>query len=125
MTGQRPPKRPNILLIMCDQLRQDALGCYGNNTVRTPHIDTLAEQGTRLTNMFAAYPVCAPNRASLVTGRYPTVHRLRTNGQRLPADELTLMQILRGHGYATYGTMTDPFGKRPQRNIQRSQSLYI
>jgi arylsulfatase A-like enzyme len=110
MTEQPPADRPNILLLMCDQLRQDTLGCYGNPIVHTPHIDALAEQGVRFGNMFAAYPVCAPNRASLVTGRYPSVHRLRTNGQRLPEDELTLMQILRDQGYATYGTGKMHFG---------------
>jgi arylsulfatase len=110
MAEQHPPSRPNILLLMCDQLRQDALGCYGNNVVRTPRVDLLAERGVRFTNMFAAYPVCAPNRASLITGRYPSVHRLRTNGQRLPEDELTLMQILREQGYATYGTGKMHFG---------------
>jgi arylsulfatase len=103
-------RRPNILFLMCDQLRQDALGCYGNPVVRTPRIDGLAGEGVRFSNMFAAYPVCAPNRASLVTGRYPTVHRLRTNGQRLPESERTLMQILRDAGYATYGTGKMHFG---------------
>ena len=112
MPEQRPSnsRPPNILLLMCDQLRQDALGCYGNPIVRTPHIDALAGQGVRFDNMFAAYPVCAPNRASIVTGRYPSVHRLRTNGQRLPKTEQTLMQILRNSGYATYGTGKMHFG---------------
>ena len=101
---------PNILILMCDQLRKDALGCYGNPVVRTPHIDTLAGEGVRFERMFAAYPVCAPNRASLITGRYPSVHRLRTNGQRLPEGELTLMEVLHGAGYATYGTGKMHFG---------------
>jgi arylsulfatase len=101
---------PNILMLMCDQLRKDALGCYGNPVIRTPHIDALAEGGVRFERMFAAYPVCAPNRASIVTGRYPSVHRLRSNGQRLPQAEVTLMEVLRDAGYATYGAGKMHFG---------------
>ena len=103
-------QRPNILLFMCDQLRKDALGCYGNSVVQTPHIDALAEGGVRFERMFAAYPVCAPNRASIITGRYPSVHRLRSNGQRLPQTEVTLMEVLREAGYATYGAGKMHFG---------------
>jgi arylsulfatase A-like enzyme len=105
-----PENRPNILLLMCDQLRKDALGCYGNPVVRTPHVDALAEGGVRFEHMYAAYPVCAPNRASIITGRYPSVHRLRTNGQRLPEGEVTLMEVLRDAGYATYGAGKMHFG---------------
>lgn len=106
--------RPNILFITADQLRADALGCYGNPVVQTPHIDALAQQGARLTRMFTAYPVCAPNRGSMVTGRYPTIHGLRANGMRLPADELTLMQHLAAYGYRTYGTGKMHFGPQWQ-----------
>ena len=101
---------PNILFITCDQLRKDALGCYGNETVRTANIDRLARQGVRFERVFAALPVCAPNRASMATGRYPSVHGLRTNGTVLPHTELTLMEVLRGAGYATYGTGKMHFG---------------
>ena len=88
-------QHPNILFITADQLRADALGCYGNPVIDTPNIDALAAGGVRFARMFAAYPVCAPNRASIVTGRYPSVHRLRTNGKRLPQGEVTLMEVLR------------------------------
>ena len=105
---------PNILFITADQLRKDALGCYGNAAIQTPTIDRLAEQGVRFDQTFAAYPVCAPNRASIVTGRYPSVHRLRSNGRRLPMDELTLMQVLRDQGYRTYGSGKMHFGPQWQ-----------
>jgi arylsulfatase A-like enzyme len=100
----------NVLFIMADQLRRDALGCYGNPVVQTPHIDGLAEGGVRFDDMYAAYPVCAPNRASIITGRYPSVHRLRANGMRLPADAVTLMKVLRDVGYGTYGAGKMHFG---------------
>ena len=105
---------PNILFITADQLRKDALGCYGNAAIQTPTIDRLAEQGVRFDQTFAAYPVCAPNRASIVTGRYPSVHRLGSNGRRLPMDELTLMQVLRDQGYRTYGSGKMHFGPQWQ-----------
>ena len=104
----------NVLLISADQLRQDALHCYGNAVVQTPNIDALAARGVRFGHMFAAYPVCAPNRASIVTGRYPSVHRLRSNGMRLPAAELTLMQVLRAAGYGVYGSGKMHFGPQWQ-----------
>lgn len=100
----------NILMITCDQLRKDALGCYGNPIVQTPNIDRIAASGVRYEQTFTAYPVCAPNRASLATGRYPTVHGLRNNGIILPPTELTLMEVLRRRGYATYGVGKMHFG---------------
>ena len=107
-------ERPNILLIMADQLRLDSLGCYGHPVVQTPNIDRLAATGVRFDSMFAAYPVCAPNRASIATGRYPSVHRLRSNGMRLPRSEQTLMETLRLAGYRTYGSGKMHFGPQWQ-----------
>lgn len=101
---------PNVLLITCDQLRKQALGCFGNEIVQTPNIDRLAALGVRFDHAFAAYPVCAPNRASIATGRYPSVHGVNTNGIFLPEDEITLMEILRQRGYATYGAGKMHFG---------------
>ena len=103
-------KRPNILLITTDQHRKDALGCYDNPVIRTPNIDRLAACGVRFTRAFAACPVCAPNRASIATGRYPSIHGLWTNGVALGKSELTVMQVLRRSGYATYGAGKMHFG---------------
>ncbi len=98
------PKRPNILFITCDQLRKDALGCYGNPVIRTPHIDSIAESGCRFESMFVVSPACAPSRASIATGRYPSVHGLKLNGVCLPESEITMMETFRKAGYRTYGT---------------------
>lgn len=101
---------PNVLLITCDQLRKQSLGCFGNEIVQTPNIDRLAAQGVRFDHAFAANPVCAPNRASIATGRYPTIHGLVRNGTALSDAEITLMEVLRERGYATYGVGKMHFG---------------
>ncbi|MDE2912299.1 MAG: sulfatase-like hydrolase/transferase [Paracoccaceae bacterium] len=94
-------ERPNVLMIICDQLRADWLGYAGHPHVRTPNIDTLAARGTRFTNGFVATPVCMPNRASIMTGRMPSVHGLRYNGCTLPARVNTFVDVLRSGGYGT------------------------
>ncbi|MGE9289766.1 MAG: sulfatase family protein, partial [Puniceicoccales bacterium] len=110
-----------MILITCDQLRMDTLGCYGDPRIQTPNIDRIARLGTRFTSSFVAAPVCAPNRGSIATGRYPSVHGLRFNGAQLPASERTLMQELRGNGYHTCGVGKMHFGpqwRTPGKDVQ-------
>lgn len=94
-------KRPNFLFFITDQQRSDWLGCAGHPVVKTPNIDAIAAQGTRFTNFNVAMPVCMPNRASLMTGRYPTVHGLRYNGCALSRRANTFVDVLGQSGYAT------------------------
>jgi len=94
-------KQPNFLFIMTDQHRADWLGCYGHPVVKTPNIDALAARGTRFTDFHGATPVCMPNRASFMTGRYPSVHGLRYNGCVLPERANTFVDVLREAGYQT------------------------
>lgn len=93
--------RPNFLYIMCDQLRADWLGCYGHPVVRTPNIDAIAASGTRFDQFFVATPVCMPNRASLMTGRYPSLHGLRYNGCLLSERAHSFVDVLRAGGWRT------------------------
>src|SRR5262245_18310174 len=93
--------RPNILFFICDQLRADHLGCYGNRTVRTPAIDTIARCGVAFDNFYVASPVCQPNRATLATGRMPSLHGVRTNGISLSLDANTFIDMLRINGWRT------------------------
>ncbi|MBB6404073.1 sulfatase [Arthrobacter sp. AZCC_0090] len=95
--------RPNILFIIADQLRADHLGFGGNNTVRTPNLDALAARSTVFTEATVANPTCMPNRASLMTGRWPSVHGTRCNGITLDPVARTLPRVLRGEGYRTIG----------------------
>ncbi|MNW28833.1 Arylsulfatase [compost metagenome] len=95
--------RPNIVFIMCDQLRHDSIGCNGNSIVSTPHIDRLAQSGINFTNSFTPNPICVPARASLTTGLYPhkcTGHK--DNSGAIKEGLPTLGEELSKRGYDTY-----------------------
>ena len=93
--------RPNFLFIITDQHRADHLGCYGNPVVRTPHIDGLASSGTRFERFYTATPICMPNRATLMTGRMPSLHGVRHNGIPLSLEATTFTEVMAAAGYHT------------------------
>jgi arylsulfatase A-like enzyme len=97
---------PAIVLITCDELRADALSCYGNRAVATPHLDRLAREGVRFTRAYTASPWCLPSRASLLTGQYPHTHRAYSNFRdcRLNPARPNLYNALRTRGYRTAHT---------------------
>ena len=66
-------KKPNILVVISDEHRKDAMGCAGHPFVKTPHLDALAARGTRFTNAYTSSPMCVPTRAALACGDH--VHR--------------------------------------------------
>jgi arylsulfatase A-like enzyme len=97
-------RRPNVLLLMADQLRWDAVGAYwpeGRSPVRTRHMDRIAREGARFERCHTASPICMPARASVMTGRWPHAHGLWDNGVRLPPQTTTLATVLAQHGYRT------------------------
>lgn len=94
-------RAPNVLLIITDQQRADHLGCAGHPLLRTPHIDALAQRGTRATCFHAASTTCMSNRATLMTGRLPSLHGVVHNGINLSRDHATFVELLRAAGYAT------------------------
>jgi len=96
-----PAPRPNVLFILCDDLRPDALGCYGSKHVKTPHIDRLAAGGVRFTNGFCTTSLCSPSRASILTGLYAHAHGVRNNFTELPPALPHWPGRLREQGYAT------------------------
>jgi len=96
-----PSSRPNMLVIMCDQLRADQLGCYGNTVVRTPHLDHLASRSTQFDHFYVNNPLCQPNRATLMTGQMPSVNGVRQNGIPLSLQSVTYAEVLRQQGYQT------------------------
>lgn len=108
--------RPCFLVFITDQQRADWLGCMGHPVLRTPNIDSIANRGTLFTEFHVASPVCMPNRASLMTGRYPSQHGLRYNGCALPLRANTFVDVLRTGGYDTAAigkSHLQPFSAKP------------
>lgn len=116
---------PHIVLITADQLRKDALGCYGGEAVQTPNLDRLAASGDRYDRAYAVSPWCMPSRSSIVTGQFPHTHRAYSNfrDSHLTRDTPNLYSRLRDAGYTTshvgkchYAPV--PYGEtRPDRTL--------
>jgi arylsulfatase A len=99
--------QPNVILIFADDQGSIDLNCYGASDLITPHLDRLAEQGTRFTQFYVAAPVCSPSRAALLTGRYPQRARVPGNmpshpgRDGMPSEQVTIAEILKPAGYVT------------------------
>lgn len=99
--GAEVGRRPNVIILMPDQMRGEAMSVAGNDQVITPNLDRLARDGVYLPNTIANNPVCCPARATIMTGRYPHGHGMIVNDLRLREERVTLSEMLRGEGYAT------------------------
>ena len=98
----RRSDRPNIVLILADDLGWGAVGCYGQTEIRTPNIDRLAAEGMRFTQAYAGSTVCAPSRCSLLTGKHTGHARIRSNDEiPLLPEDITVATVLRAAGYRT------------------------
>jgi N-sulfoglucosamine sulfohydrolase len=93
--------RPNIVILIADDMGWNDLGAYGNPSVHTPNIDRLAANGLRFDNAFLTTSSCSASRASILTGKYPHSNGLVHLHQALPADEITVAQLLGRAGYHT------------------------
>lgn len=96
-------KQPHIILIMTDQQRGDAMGCMGNKTVISPHMDALASEGTLFMNGYSSCPSSTPARAGLLTGLSPWHHGLLGYGEVSPEYKYEMPQMLKDAGYYTFG----------------------
>lgn len=99
-------ERTNFVVILCDDLGYGDLGCFGHPHIKTPHLDALAGEGLRLTDCYAAAPVCSPSRSGLLTGRIP--NRLgvydwipEKSPMHLKSREITVAKLLQEAGYST------------------------
>lgn len=92
---------PNIIFVYADQWRAQDLGYAGNDQVITPHIDQLAREAINMTTAVSNVPVCAPARASLLSGQYPLTHGVFYNDKPFKPREATMAEILKEHGYKT------------------------
>ncbi|KAL0963666.1 hypothetical protein UPYG_G00309310 [Umbra pygmaea] len=112
VTGSEKDRKPNFVLMMVDDLGIGDIGCYGNDTIRTPNIDHLAAEGVKLTQHIAAAPLCTPSRAAFHTGRYALRSGLGSTGRvqvllflggsgGLPITEMTFAKRLQEQGYTT------------------------
>ena len=122
--AQNDEKRPNIILLLADDMGHRDLSCFGSPNVKTPHIDKLAAEGLTFTKFYAASAVCTPTRASIMTGRYPLRFSINKHFNDvdlwLPESATTVAELLRDAGYNTAhvgkwhlgGLHVDESGKR-------------
>ena len=106
----RSDRKPNFIVIFCDDLGYGDLGCFGHPTISTPNLDRMAAEGQKWTNFYVGASVCTPSRAALLTGRLPNRSGMMSAKRRvlfpdstsgLPASETTIAELLKTVGYAT------------------------
>jgi choline-sulfatase len=94
-------RRPNVLLLMADQLAAGWLPAYGHDVVRAPHLTALAREGVVFEQAYCGSPLCGPSRAAMLTGRLPSATGVFDNAAEWPASMPTVVHALRAAGYAT------------------------
>ncbi|MFK7779309.1 MAG: sulfatase-like hydrolase/transferase, partial [Gimesia sp.] len=100
-------KRPNIMVVLCDDLGYGDLACYGHPVIKSPHVDRFAKEGLKLTSCYSAHPNCSPSRAGLMTGRTPFRVGIYNwipmySPMHVRKREITIATLLRQAGYATF-----------------------
>ncbi|MFX1453138.1 MAG: sulfatase [Promethearchaeota archaeon] len=116
----------NFLFIFTDQQRKDHLSCYNDNMVlKTPNIDKIAKEGIKFSNFYCNNPICMPNRSTIFTGKYPSVHGVTTNGRNLLQGTRTFLDLLKENGYhtANFGKIhLNYFGASKERFDEKLES---
>lgn len=107
-------RRPNVVMILVDDLGSVDLNCYGSEDLQTPHLDALAERGVRMTQFYASAPVCSASRVGFLTGRYPVRAGQPGNGP-LASEEVTIAERFAQSGYDTGHVGKWHLGEDPPR----------
>ena len=94
-------KKPNIVFILTDDHRWDALSCMGHPFIQTPHLDRIAREGVLFENSFVTTSLCSPSRASFITGQYAHTHGVVTNHTPWDNNNVTFLELLKASGYDT------------------------
>jgi len=94
-------RRPNIVFVLCDDLRWDCMSCAGHPYLKTPNIDRLANEGVRFANAFCTTSLCSPSRASILSGLYAHTHKVMDNFTEFPSNITSFPQRLHSEGYET------------------------
>jgi arylsulfatase A-like enzyme len=118
------PKRPNIVFLLADDMRWDAMGCVGNPIIKTPNLDALARDGVLFKNSFVTTSICAASRASILTGLYERTHRYTFTTKPITAEHVAISYPvqLRKAGYRTgfvgkFGVGVPPGGAKEMFNV--------
>lgn len=101
ISATRADNRPNIVFILCDDLRWDCMSCAGHPYLKTPNIDRLANEGVRFKNAFCTTSLCSPSRASILSGLYAHAHKVMDNFTEFPANLPNFPMRLHDEGYET------------------------
>lgn len=100
-TQQEIPPKPNIVYIMTDDHSYQTISAYGSNLINTPHIDRIANEGVIFTNGFVGNSICAPSRATVLTGKHTHKNGQKTNANTFDGSQVTFPKVLQQNGYAT------------------------
>ncbi|MBN1361156.1 MAG: sulfatase [Sedimentisphaerales bacterium] len=123
LAGERTERKPNFVIVFCDDLGYGDLSCYGHPTIRTPNLNRMAAEGQRWTDFYVGASVCTPSRAALLTGRLPIRSGMCSDRRRvlfpdsakgLPETEITLAEALKPQGYTTAAIGKWHLGHLPQ-----------
>lgn len=130
--AQAAGEKPNIIIILNDDMGYADLSCFGAKNYKTPRIDQMAEEGRKFTSFYVASPVCSASRASLLTGRYPEnvgvngvffPNRVTRDGSKgLSPDHFTIAELLQGAGYSTFACGKWHLGDEP-KYLPRNQGF--
>jgi len=130
LTGGAAAARPNIILILCDDLGYGDLGCYGNRIIHTPNLDRLASRGIRFTQFSTTSPVCTPTRTAIMTGHYPQRYGIHHADLPeavprffVPGSAVTLAEVLKDAGYSTAHIGKWHLGEPPETVVPRQQGF--